>query len=91
MAAAALPAYEALLGVPYPLPKLDLAALPDFAAGAMENWGLVLFAETALLATRASGIRQRREVALTVAHELAHMVPPSLVQAMGLGLGLFRP
>ncbi len=46
----------------------------DFGAGAMENWGLVLYRETDLLAGNASGIEQRRDVALTVAHELAHMV-----------------
>jgi hypothetical protein len=40
----------------------------------MENWGLVLYRETDLLAGNASGIEQRRDVALTVAHELAHMV-----------------
>lgn len=38
-AAAMLPAYEAALGVAYPLEKLDLVAVPDFSAGAMENWG----------------------------------------------------
>ena len=74
MSAAALPAFEAMLGVPFALPKLDLAALPVFADGGMENWGLVLFPETSLLAGNASGVQQRREVAVVVAHELAHMV-----------------
>lgn len=61
-------------GVPYPLPKLDLAAVPDFAAGAMENWGLMIFRETALLydAAESSAVNLQR-VAIVIAHESAHL------------------
>lgn len=48
-ACSALQAFEQVLGVPFALPKLDLVAVPNFAAGAMENWGLMLFRESALL------------------------------------------
>ena len=61
-------------GVPYALEKLDHIALPDFAAGAMENWGAITYRETALLvdeANSSAGTRQR--VAEVVAHEMAHM------------------
>ena len=61
-------------GIPYPLPKLDHLAIPDFAAGAMENWGCVTYRETALLVdpqNSSAGTRQR--VAEVVAHEMAHM------------------
>ena len=61
-------------GIPYPLPKMDHLAIPDFAAGAMENWGCITYRETALLvdaANSSAGTRQR--VAEVVAHEMAHM------------------
>ena len=61
-------------GIPYPLPKLDHIAIPDFAAGAMENWGAITYRETALLVdpeNSSAGTRQR--VAEVVAHEMAHM------------------
>ena len=61
-------------GIPYPLAKLDHIAIPDFAAGAMENWGAITYRETALLVdpeNSSAGTRQR--VAEVVAHEMAHM------------------
>ncbi|EGD76628.1 Glu aminopeptidase [Salpingoeca rosetta] len=65
--------YESVFGIPYALPKLDLIAIPDFAAGAMENWGLVTYRETALLYNGTqSAASDQQWVALVVAHELAH-------------------
>jgi puromycin-sensitive aminopeptidase len=73
IAARTLPFYKEYFDCSYPLPKLDLIAIPDFAAGAMENWGLVTYRETALLVdpkeTSAAG---RQRVAVVVGHELAH-------------------
>ncbi|CAD1478906.1 unnamed protein product, partial [Heterotrigona itama] len=58
----------------YPLQKLDLIGIPDFATGAMENWGLITFRETQLLhSENDSSCTNMRKVSLTVAHELAHM------------------
>lgn len=60
--------------VPFPLPKLDMAAIPDFVSGAMEHWGLVTFRETSLLYDRTiSSTTNKLRVATVVAHELAHM------------------
>ncbi len=61
-------------GIPYPLSKLDHIAIPDFAAGAMENWGAITYRETALLHdpdNSSAGTRQR--ILEVVSHEMAHM------------------
>ena len=66
--------FNEYFGIPYPLEKLDHIAIPDFAAGAMENWGCITYRETALLVdpeNSSAGTRQR--VAEVVAHEMAHM------------------
>jgi puromycin-sensitive aminopeptidase len=61
-------------GLPYPGDKLDLIAIPDFAAGAMENLGAITFRETALLADEHTASRAELErVADVVSHENAHM------------------
>jgi len=65
--------YEKFFNIPYPLPKIDLVAVPDFAAGAMENWGILTFRETYLLSDPASSsAADKQDVAIVVAHELAH-------------------
>lgn len=57
----------------YPLPKSDHVALPDFSAGAMENWGLITYREQALLAEpKTTGISAKQYIALVIAHELSH-------------------
>ena len=68
-----LDAYNDFFGIPYPLPKLDMVAIPEFAAGAMENWGLVTYREVDLLIdpTKASS-NQKQRVCTVVTHELAH-------------------
>ncbi|KAI4990858.1 hypothetical protein ZWY2020_039229 [Hordeum vulgare] len=65
--------YKDYFDTPYPLPKLDMIAIPDFAAGAMENYGLVTYREVALLFDeKSSSASSKQNIAITVAHELAH-------------------
>ena len=65
--------YEKYFGIKYPLPKLDMLAIPDFAAGAMENWGAITFRETILLYDpKTSSTRTKQYIAEVISHELAH-------------------
>ena len=65
--------YEDYFDIKYPLPVLDMIAIPDFASGAMENWGAVTYRESALLVDpQHSSLSNKQWVALVIAHELAH-------------------
>ncbi|KAK7117381.1 hypothetical protein R3I94_022823 [Phoxinus phoxinus] len=65
--------FEDYYNVSYPLPKSDQIALPDFNAGAMENWGLITYRETALLYDKnISSNGNKERIATIIAHELAH-------------------
>lgn len=72
--AAGLRWYEGYYGIPYPSDKIDLLALPDFAAGAMENLGCITFRESLLLVDPETSTQiEQQTVADVVTHELAHM------------------
>ena len=65
--------YDEYFGVKYPLPKSDHVALPDFSSGAMENWGLITYRESCLLADpELTPESSRRFIATVIAHELSH-------------------
>jgi len=65
--------YEKYFGIKYPLPKLDMIAIPDFAAGAMENWGAITFREAILLYdTKTSSTKTKQYIAEVISHEIAH-------------------
>ncbi|MBR3368610.1 M1 family metallopeptidase [Candidatus Saccharibacteria bacterium] len=72
IASKSLDFYDELFGTPYPLKKLDQVAIPDFEAGAMENWGLVTYRESCLLADEKTPIDTKKSVAITISHELSH-------------------
>src|SRR3954451_10784375 len=74
VAAYALDWFGEYYAIPYPERKLDQAAIPDFAQGAMENTGLVTYRETLLLLDPAlASYVEQLDVPETIAHELAHM------------------
>lgn len=65
--------YNKYFDIPYPLAKCDFIALPDFASGAMENWGCITFREQALLVDpKNTSLHLKQYVANVVAHELTH-------------------
>lgn len=65
--------YEEYFHIPYPLPKQDLAAIPDFQSGAMENWGLTTYRESSLLYdSKTSTASNKLWITMVIAHELAH-------------------
>ena len=65
--------YDEYFGVPYPLPKSDHVALPDFSSGAMENWGLITYRESCMLVDdKLTPESSKRFIATVIAHELSH-------------------
>jgi aminopeptidase N len=64
--------YNRYYSIKYPFKKLDIVAVPDFAAGAMENTAAIFYRETLLLAEPNASIGTRRAVAEVLAHEIAH-------------------
>ncbi|TQN68925.1 Aminopeptidase 2, partial [Colletotrichum shisoi] len=89
----ALEFYEKAFGLPYPLPKLDQVAIPDFAAGAMENWGLVTYRTVEVLFDdKTSGAAAKERVSTVITHEIAHqwfgnIVSPDWWHALWLNEG----
>jgi tricorn protease interacting factor F2/3 len=71
-ASAILNGFAEYYGLPYPLSKLHLVAVPAFWAGAMENWGAITFAEAAVAVDSTTTTRLRRNNLVTLAHEIAH-------------------
>jgi len=64
---------ESYFGIPYPLPKLDLIAVPDFAFGAMENWGAITFRENLLLYDpEITSAEAEERICEVIAHEIVH-------------------
>src|SRR2546428_553007 len=65
--------YESYFGIPYQLPKLHQIAVPEFAYGAMENWGAITYREILMHVDQNTSVRAKKAVAGVIAHEIAHM------------------
>ncbi|MGH7218051.1 MAG: M1 family metallopeptidase [Candidatus Microsaccharimonas sp.] len=73
IAARTIDFFDEYFGIPYPLPKSDHVALPDFSSGAMENWGLITYREIALLVDpKTTTLSTKHYAAAVIAHELSH-------------------
>lgn len=71
--AAVLPRLNTYFDLPYPITKLDLVSVPDFAMGAMENWGLIFFRDACLLLDeKSASTEMQRRVASVITHEIVH-------------------
>ena len=65
--------YDTYFGIKYAMPKLDMIGIPDFEAGAMENWGAITYREVDMLVDPKTGsLNARKRVDVVVAHEMAH-------------------
>src|SRR5207237_200862 len=65
--------YDTYYAIKYPFGKLDVVAVPDFAAGAMENTGAIFYRETDLLVeSKSASVDTRKKIAAVLAHEMAH-------------------
>src|SRR6059036_1952379 len=65
--------YESYFGISFQLPKLHNIAVPEFAYGAMENWGAITYREILLHVDKDTSVRAKKSVAHVIAHEIAHM------------------
>lgn len=64
--------YEKYFDIDFVLPKMHFISVPEFAAGAMENWGAITFREVALVLNRDTGTITRAIVLMVIGHEVAH-------------------
>ena len=65
--------YDTYFGIKYAMPKLDMIGIPDFEAGAMENWGAITYRESDMLVDPKTGsLNAQKRVDIVVAHEMAH-------------------